>query len=89
MRTPATAAAIRERLEAGVLAARERQADDDSASVRATLEAICTSEADAVDFFRFPGAEERLSLDSRGEDESERPMVGPSGSALLEAILQQ
>ena len=89
VRTPATAAAIRERLEAGVLAARERQSDDDSASVRATLEAICTSEADAVDFFRFPGAEERLSLDSRGEDESERPMVGPSGSALLEAMIFQ
>ena len=89
VRTPATAAAIRERLAAGVLAVRERQADDDRPSVRATLEAICTSEADAVDFFRFPGAEERLSLGGRLDDEPGRPMAGPSGSALLEAMIFQ
>ena len=89
VRTPASAAAIRERLAAGVLAAREREADDDRASVRATLEAICTSDADSVDFFRFPGAEERLSLDDRGDDEPERPMAGPSGTAMLEAMIFQ
>ena len=91
VRTPATAAAIRERLEAAVVAVRERQADDDNdrASVRATLEAICTSDADAVDFFRFPGAEERLSLGGRPDDEPGRPMAEPPGSALLEAMIFQ
>ena len=89
VRTPAPAAAIRERLAAGVLAARERETDDDSASVRATLEAICTSDTDAVDFFRFPGAEERLSLSGRPDDEPERPMADSCGSALLEAMIFQ
>ena len=89
VRTPATAAAIREHLEAGVLAARERQADDDdSASVRATLEAICTSDVDSVDFFRFPGAEERLSLGGRLE-EPEGRLVEPGAGSMLEAIIFQ
>ena len=57
--------------------------------MRATLEAICTSDADTVDFFRFPGAEERLGLDAGRDDESERPMVDSSGAALLEAMIFQ
>ena len=89
VRTPATAAAIRERLEAAVLAARERQKDGDCASVRATLEAICTNDADSVDFFRFPGAEERLSLGGRLDDEPEGSMVEPSGAVMLEAMIFQ
>jgi DNA-binding response OmpR family regulator len=89
VRTPASAAAIRERLAAGVLAARERLADDDAPSVRATLEAICASDDDSVDFFRFPGAEERLGLGGRLDGEPEGPMVGPSGAAMLEAMIFQ
>ena len=89
VRTPAPSAAIRERLEAGVLAVRERQPDDDRASVRATLEAICTSDADSVDFFRLPGAEERLSLGGRLDDEPEGSMAEPRGGALLAAMIFQ
>jgi CheY-like chemotaxis protein len=89
VRTPASAGAIREHLAAGVLAVRERQADDDRPSVRATLEAICTNDAGSVDFFRFPGAEERLSLGGRLDDEPEGPTAEPRGTAMLEAMIFQ
>lgn len=89
VQTPASAPAIRDHLAEGVHAARERRAGDDCSSVRATLEAICTSDTDSVDFFRFPGAERRLDLDRRPDDEAERPMVQSSGAALLEAMIFQ
>jgi CheY-like chemotaxis protein len=78
VRTPASAVAVR-----------ERQADDDRPSVRATLEAICTNDAGSVDFFRFPGAEERLSLGGRLDDEPEGPTAEPRGTAMLEAMIFQ
>lgn len=90
VRTPAPAAAIRERLEAGVLAARERKADDDDrASVRATLEAICANDAGSVDFFRFASTDQRPDLNQGRGDEPETPMADSCGAALLEAMIFQ
>ena len=87
VRTPAPAAAIRERLAAGMLAVRERQAGDGRSSVRATLQAICTNDCDALDFFRFPGGCARPDLDGQPVDEVERPTPARCGAAMLEAVL--
>ena len=89
VRTPAPAAAIRERLAAGMLAVRERQTGDGRRSVRATLQAICTDDCDAVDFFRFPGGGPRPDLDGQPVDEAERPAPERRGAAMLEAVLYQ
>jgi CheY-like chemotaxis protein len=74
--TPATAAAIRESMERGLTAARERRARDDGHDEHPTLEAVCTCESDdaSVAFFR-------------SDDAEPRPAAASSGTSLLQAVL--
>jgi DNA-binding response OmpR family regulator len=96
IRTPAPAAMIHDRLEEGLRAVRGQQARSERPSVRATLEAVCSRDSDAANFFGFSLAEHRPDLYGGSADdlrlpgaEFTKPADEPCGPAVLEAVLRQ
>jgi CheY-like chemotaxis protein len=76
--TPAPAALIREGMQQGLRAARERRARAEAHGERPTLEAVCTRESDDVSVAFFST-----------DDAEPRPEAVASGASLLQAVLAE
>jgi DNA-binding response OmpR family regulator len=88
--TPASPAAIRAGMEAGLRAARERRASDqrdDRSSVRPSLEAVRTYETDSASFFDFAAADAGFDTETRPAVKLPRPTAGPLRRPVIEAVL--